>query len=204
VVFVRGPSLGVIGSERRLTALLTGIVAVKLGLLFYFWAPLRELDAAYAQIAEKIPANAIVLLVPPVEETRLDAIERARRFLKLASTFQPIPAAEAHVFVEHPHLLLRSLAGRDVLPTQVFSNFWAKRVAEFRELPDTATSQTFADVSAELAWLPPEIVSHVISHIDLNDALAPDISLRKIAELDTVKLYSAVRSGPGLLQWPER
>lgn len=203
VVFVRGPSLGPAGSEWRVTALLAGIVAVKLGLLFYLWAPLREVDAAYAQITKKIPANAIVLFVPPVEERRLDAIERARRFVKLASTFQPIPAADAHVFVQHPHLLLRNLAGRDVLPTQVFSNFWAKRLPEFLELPDPATSQTLADVAAELAWLPPDIVSHVISHIDLDDALAPDVSLRKIVEVGNVRLYSATRVGPGLLHWPD-
>lgn len=202
-VFVRGPLPGAARSEGGTTALLAGIIAVKLGLLFYFWAPLRELDAAYAQIAKKIPANAIVLFVPPVEETRLDAIERARRFMTLASMFRPVPAAEAHVFVQYPHLVLRNLAGRNVLPTQVFSNFWAKRVPEFQELPDPATSQTLADVAAALAWLPPDIVSHVISHIDLDDALAPDLSLRKLAEVGNVRLYSASRAGPGLLQWPD-
>ena len=203
VVFVRGPSLGTARSEMGATALLASIVAVKLGLLLYLWAPLKELDAVYAQITNKIPANAIVLLVPPVEEERLDAIERARRFVRLASTFQLVPASEAHVFVQYPHLLLRNLAERNVLPTQVFSNFWAKRMPEFRDLPDPATSETLADVAAELAWLPPDIVSHVISHIELNDALAPDISLRKIAEVGNVRLYSAVRAGPGLLQWPD-
>ncbi|SFC93939.1 hypothetical protein SAMN05428997_11444 [Bosea sp. CRIB-10] len=202
-VFVRGPSLDPVRSERAAIALLAGIVAVKLGLLLYLWAPLRELDAAYAQITKAMPANAIVLFVPPVEETRPDAIERARRFARLVSSLQPVPASEAHVFVQHPHLLLRHLAGRNVLPTQVFSNFWVKRIPEFQDLPDPATSQTLADVAAALAWLPPDIVSHVISHIDLDDALAPDISLRKIAEVGTVRLYSAARAGPGLLQWPD-
>jgi hypothetical protein len=202
-VFVRGPSPSAARPGAGVTALLAGIIAVKLGLLFYFWAPLRDLDAVYAQITKKMPANAIVLFVPPVEETRPDAIERARRFARLVSTLQPVPASEAHVFVQHPHLLLRHLAGRNVLPTQVFSNFWVKRIPEFQDLPDTATSQTLADVAAALAWLPPDIVSHVISHIDLDDALAPDISLRKIAEVGSVRLYSAARAGPGLLQWPD-
>ena len=90
-----------------------------------------------------------------------------------------------------------------MLPTQVFSNFWAKRLPEFLELPDPATSQTLADVAAELAWLPPDIVSHVISHIGLDDALAPDVSLRKFVEVGNVRLYSATRVGPGLLHWPD-
>lgn len=202
VVFVRGPLPGMAKSD-GVTTLLAGIVVVKLGLLLYLWARLRELDAAYAQITKAMPPNAIVLFVPPVEETRPGAVERARRFVKLASRLQPIPVSQAHVFVQHPHLLLRQLAGRNVLPTQVFSNFWAKRIPELRDFPDPATSQTVADVAAALAWLPPDIVSHVISHIDLDDALAPDILLRKIAEVGTVRLYSAARAGPDLLQWPD-
>jgi hypothetical protein len=202
-VFVRGPSPGAARSEAGVTALLAGVIAVKLGLLFYFWAPLRDLDAVYAQITKKMPANAIVLFVPPVEETRLGAIERARRFVKLASTLQPVPASEAHVFVQYPHLLLRHLAGRKVLPTQVFSNFWVKRMPEFQELPDPATSQTLADVAAALAWLPHGVVSHVVSHINLDDALAPDVSLRKIAEFGEVRLYFATRTRPDLLHWPD-
>lgn len=204
VVFMRGPSSKGIRTGQSAAVLLAGIVALKLGLLIYLWAPLRELDAAYAQLTEKIPANAIVLLVPPVEEQRLNAVHQAERFFRLALELKPIPTAAAHVFVQHPHLPLRSLAGRDVLPTQVFLNFSAKRLVEFQAIPDTATSQTFADVSAKLAWLPPDIVSHVISHIDLNGALPPDISLRQIAEVDTIKLYSTVRSNSVQLQSIEK
>lgn len=193
-IFVRGPSHQTVRIERVATELLAVVVVLKLGLLIYLWAPLTELDAAYVQITKEVPQNAIVLFVPPVKEARPDAVERAKHFVRLVSTFQPVPAAEAHVFVEHPHLLLRSLAGQHVLPTQVFTNFWAKKIPQFRELPNPATSQTLADVAAALTGLPQGIVSYVISHIDLNDALAPEVSLRKIAEIGPVRLYTASRA----------
>ncbi|CAD5252648.1 conserved membrane hypothetical protein [Bosea sp. 62] len=199
-IFLPGPPSQPAGSERAATALLAGIIAVKVGLLFYLWAPLTRLDASYAAIAKEIPANAIVLFAPPVEEARPDAIERAWRFARLASALQPIPAAEAHVFVEHPHLLLRHLAGRNVLPTQVFLNFWAKRAPELPQLPDPATSQTLADVAAELAWLPRGVIVFVVSHIELDDVVVPDLAVRKIIEVGGVRLYSAARIGD-LLQW---
>ena len=66
---------------------------------------------------------------------------------------------------------------------QVFTNFWVKKNLKFRELPNPATSQTFADVAAALTGLPQGIVSYIISHIDLNDALAPEVSMKKIAEI---------------------
>jgi len=202
-IFLRGPPAQPVRSDKAATALLLGIVAVKAGLLLYLWAPLKQLDATYAAIAREIPAHAIVLFTPPVEEARPDAIERAWRFAKLATAFQPIPAAEAHVFVEHPHLLLRHLAGRNVLPTQVFLNFWAKRASELPQLPDPATSQTFADVAAELAWLPSGVSVFVVSHIELDGTLAPDLSVRQITEVGGVRLYTAVRIGE-LRQWPDR
>lgn len=201
-IFLRGPSRQAVGSERGATAVLTGIIAVKVGLLLYLWAPLSRLDATYAAIAKAIPPNAIVLFAPPVEEARPGAIERAWRFARLISALQPVPTAEAHVFVEHPHLLLRHLAGRNVLPTQVFLNFWAKRAPELPQLPDPATSQTLADVAAELAWLPRGITVFLVSHIDLDAAFVPDLAVRKITEIGSVKLYSAARIGD-LLQWPD-
>ena len=202
VIFLRGPSRHPVRSERAATALLMGVVAVKVGLLLYLWAPLTRLDASYAAIAETIPPNAIVLFAPPVEEMRPGAVERAWRFARLASALQPVPTAEAHVFVEHPHLLLRHLAGRNVLPTQVFLNFWAKRAPELPQLPDPAASQTLAEVAAELAWLPRGITVFVVSHIELDDALVPDLAVRKITEVGSVRLYSATRIGD-LLKWPE-
>jgi len=201
-ILLRGPSSQPVRSERAATALLAGIVAVKVGLLLYLWAPLTRLDASYAAIAEKIPPNAIVLFAPPVEEVRPGAVERAWRFASLVSAFQPVPAAEAHVFVEHPHLLLRHLAGRNVLPTQVFLNFWAKRAPELPQLPDPATSQTLAEVAAELAWLPRDVTVFVVSHIELDDALVPDLAVRKITEVGGVRLYTATRVGD-LLKWPD-
>lgn len=202
VIYLRGPSPQPVGPDRTASALLIAIVALKAGLLIYLWSPLKQIDAAYEAIAKQIPANAIVLLVPPVEEVRPGAVERAWRFARLAAAFQPVPAAEAHVFVEHPHLLLRHLAGRNVLPTQVFLNFWAKRAPELPQLPDPATSQTLAEVAAELAWLPRGITVFVVSHIELDDALVPDLAVRKITEVGSVRLYSATRIGD-LLKWPE-
>lgn len=202
-ICLHGSPRGPVRSETAATALLLGIVAVKVGLLLYLWAPLRQLDASYEAIAKTIPANAIVLFVPPVEKARPGAIERAWRFVRLASALRPIPAADAHVFVEHPHLLLKHLAGRNVLPTQVFLNFWAKRAPELPQLPDPATSQTLADVTAELAWLPRGITVFVVSHVELAAALVPDLSLQEIADIGGVRLYSATRSGD-LLQWSGR
>ncbi|MGX1789503.1 hypothetical protein ACWIGM_22335 [Bosea sp. NPDC055332] len=201
-IFLRGPPLHLARSDKAAAMALVAIVAVKAGLLVYLWAPLKQLDATYAAIAKEIPAHAIVLFAPPVEEARPGAIERARRFAKLVSALQPVPAADAHVFVEHPHLLLRHLAGRNVLPTQVFLNFWAKRASELPQLPDPATSQTLADVAAELAWLPSGVTVFVVSHIELDRALAIDLSVRQIAEIGGVRLYTAVRIGE-LLQWPD-
>lgn len=202
VIFLHGPPREPVRSERAATALLLGIVAVKVGLLLYLWAPLKQLDATYAAITKEIPANAIVLFAPPVEETRPGAIERARRFARLVLALQPVPAAEAHVFVEHPHLLLRHLTGRHVLPTQVFLNFWAKRAPELPQLPDPATSQTLADVAAELAWLPGGVTVFVVSHIELDAAIVPDLAVQKIAETGGVRLYTAARVGD-LLKWPD-
>lgn len=202
VIYLRSPSPQPVGLDRAVSALLFAIVAVKAGLLVYLWSPLKQIDTTYEAIAKQIPANAIVLLVPQVEEVRPGAVERARRFASLVSAFQPVPATEAHVFVEHPHLLLRHLAGRNVLPTQVFLNFWAKRAPELQQLPDPATSQTLAEVVAELAWLPREVTVFVVSHIALDDALIPDLAMRKITEVGGVRLYSATRVGD-LLRWPD-
>lgn len=201
-IFLRGPQSPPAGSERAATALLSGIITVKVGLLLYLWAPLARLDATYAAITTKIPESAIVLFAPPVEEVRPDAIERARRFTGLVMALQPVPVAEAHVFVEHPHLLLRHLAGRNVLPTQVFLNFWAKRALELPQLPDPATSQTVAEVAAELAWLPSGVGVFVVSHIELDEALVPDLAVQKIAEIGSVRLYTAIRVND-LLKWPD-
>ena len=185
-----------------MSALLIAIVALKAGLLVYLWSPLKQIDATYEAIAKQIPTNAIVLLVPQVGEVRPGAVERAWRFARLVRAFQPVPAAEAHVFVEHPHLLLRHLAGRNVLPTQVFLNFWAKRASALPQLPDPATSETLAEVAAELAWLPRGVDVFVVSHIELDDAFAPDLAVRKITEVGSVRLYAATRIGDHL-KWPE-
>lgn len=202
VIYLRGPSPQPAGPDRALSALLIAIVALKAGLLIYLWSPLKQIDATYDAIAKQIPENAIVLLVPQVEDVRPGAFDRAWRFARLAGALQPVPAAEAHVFVEHPHLLLRHLAGRNVLPTQVFLNFWAKRVSDLPQLPDPATSESLAEVAAELAWLPRDITVFVVSHVELDDVLVPDLALRKIAEIDKVRLYSATRIGD-LLKWPD-
>jgi len=202
VIYLRGPSPQAVGADRAVSALLIAIVALKAGLLIYLWSPLKQIDATYEAIAKQIPANAIVLLVPQVEEVRAGAVERAWRFARLVRALQPVPAAEAHVFVEHPHLLLRHLAGRNVLPTQVFLNFWAKRAPALPQLPDPATSETLADVAAELAWLPRDVTVFVVSHVELDEALVPDLAVRKITEVGSVKLYSATRIGD-LLKWPE-
>ncbi len=202
VIYLRGPSPQPVGLDRAVSALLLAIVALKAGLLVYLWSPLKQIDTTYEAIAKQIPANAIVLLVPQVEEVRPGAVERARRFASLVSALQPVPAAEAHVFVEHPHLLLRHLAGRNVLPTQVFLNFWAKRAPELPQLPDPATSQTLAEVAAELAWLPRGVTVFVVSHIALDDPLIPDLAVRTITEVGGVRLYSATRIGD-LLKWPD-
>lgn len=201
VIYLRGPPPQPARPE-GVSALLIAIVALKAGLLIYLWSPLRQIDATYEAIAKQIPANAIVLLVPQVGEVRPGAVERAWRFARLVRAFQPAPATEAHVFVEHPHLLLKHLAGRNVLPTQVFLNFWAKRAPALPQLPDPATSETLAEVAAELAWLPRDVTVFVVSHIELDDALLPDLAVRKITEIGGVRLYSATRIGD-LLEWPD-
>lgn len=187
-IFVRGPSRRTAGSDKVATALLAGIVIAKCGLLLYLWAPLRQLDAAYAKIATQIPPDAIVFFVPPVEELRPGAVKRTKRFLELVSAFQRVPPADAHLFVEHPHLLLNNLIGRDVLPAQVFTNFWAKRTPEFSDLPDPAKSQTAADAAEALAQIPPSLSSYVISHIELDELLGSGSS-HKIGDIDGIKLY---------------
>lgn len=202
VIFVGGPSAQTAKPTRFATSLLSAVVALKLALLVYLWAPLKELDATYAEIAKAIPPDAIVLFVPPVNDHRPNAVERARRFTSLAAQLQPVPAAEAHVFVQHPHLLLKSLAGRHVLPTQAFSNFWAKKKPEFRDLPDPAPSETYADVATALARLPPGVVSYVISHIDLDGFFPPGASARRMAEVGGVQLYLATRVGETLPRQP--
>lgn len=175
-------------SEAVATALLAGTVIAKFGLLLYLWAPLKHLDEAYAKIAAHVPPDAIVFFVPPVTEARPDAIRRTKRFWELASRFRRIPPADAHLFVEHPHLLLLNFAGRNVLPAQVFTNFWAKRTAEFSDLPDPAKSQTSADAAEALAQLPAGVASYIVSHIELDEFLKNDAS-HKIADVDDVKLY---------------
>lgn len=200
VIYLRGPSPQPVRLDRAVSALLIAIAALKAGLLIYLWSPLRQIDATYEAIAKQIPANAIVLLVPEVGEVRPGAVERAWRFARLVRAFQPVPATEAHVFVEHPHLLLRHLAGRNVLPTQVFLNFWAKRAHDLPQLPDPATSETLAEVAAELAWLPRDVTVFVVSHVELDNVLVPDLAVRKITEVADVRLYSATRIGD-LLKW---
>lgn len=186
--FVRGPSQRTVGADKVATALLAGVVIAKCGLLLYLWAPLRQLDATYAKVTAQIPADAVVFFVPPVEELRPGAIKRTKRFLELVSSFRRVPPADAHLFVEHPHLLLNNLVGRDVLPTQVFTNFWARRTAEFSDLPDPAKSQTVADAAEALAHIPPNVPAYIVSHIALDGLLDPRSS-RKVGDIDGIRLY---------------
>jgi hypothetical protein len=194
VIFVRGPSANKHRSARAVTMVLLAIIALKALLIMYLWTPLKEMDGIYTAIARAIPAKAVVLFVPPVEEQRADATERAKRFLTAVSHLSPLPVEDVSVFNHHPHLIMHSLLGKDVLPTQAFTNFWMKKRPEFRDLPNTATALTRSDIARVLAKISVGSVSHVVSHIDIRPLLPPGASAEEQRQVGPVTLYVVTRS----------